>query len=179
MPRLVSQRLAAVCQFITMESGFSLVEMILVLVLLGIMGVGAGFGVSTVVNGFLLSRDSAATAAKGQLALLRLSREFRVITSVTSASASSIQFAALHGDGVTQAYTVAKSGNTITLNDGVNNDVLVDKVNALSLAYYDTYNGAAQTTWTSARKIIQVTIVLSGPDGVPLSFSSRVTPRNL
>ena len=179
MLRPVLLRLAAVFQVITKEAGFSLIEMILVLVLLGVMGVGAGFGISTVVNGFLFSRDSVATTAKGQLALLRLSREFRVITAVTSASATSIQFTALHGDGITQSYTVAKSGSTITLNDGVNNDILADQVNSLALAYYDTYNGAAQTTWTPARKIIQATIAMSGPDGTILSFSTRVTPRNL
>jgi len=171
--------MSGVLRIIGPQAGFSLIEMILVLVLLGVMGVGAGFGISTVVNGFLFSRDSVATAAKGQLALLRLSREFRVITAVTNASVSSIQFTALHGDGVTQSYTVTQNGNTITVNDGVNNDILVDQVNSLTLAYYDTYNGAAQTTWSSARKIIQATIALNGPDGTILSFSTRVTPRNL
>ncbi len=179
MPRRGPQSLPAVFWTITQQAGFSLVEMIMVLLLLGVMGAGAGLGISTVVNVFLVSRDAAATAAKGQLALLRLSREFRVITAVTSASATSIQFAALHGDGVTQSYTVAKSGDTIILNDGVGNDILVDQVNSLTFAYYDTYGGAAQTTWTSARKIIQATIALNGPDSNILSFSTRITPRNI
>lgn len=161
------------------QGGFSLIEMIMVMVLLGIMGAGAGLGISKVVDGFMTSRDSAALTAKGQLALLRLSREFRVLTSVTSATATSIQFVALHGDGISQTYTVSKSGATITLNDGVDNDVLVDKVNSLALAYYDTYNGGAQTTWTSARKIIQLTITLNGPNSTVLTLSTRVTPRNI
>ena len=163
------------------QAGFSLIELIAVLVLVGIMGVGAGFGITNIVDGFLLSRDAVATAGKGQLALLRLSRELRVIKSVSSASASSIQFVAKHGDTDAEDmnYTVTRSGATITLDDGVNTDVLVDRVNALALAYYDTYNGAAQTTWTPSRRIIQVTITLEGPDNTTQAFTTRVVPRNL
>jgi len=167
------------------QAGFSLIEMIMVLLLLGVMGVGLGFGISHVVNGFMVSREAAAVAAKGQLALIRLAREFRVVTSVTSASATSITFVALHGvnpDGTpdNQTYTVTKSGDTITLNDGGgNNDILVDQVNSLAFAYFDTYGGSAETTWTVDRTIIQVTIVLNGPEGSTLSFTTRVTPRNI
>lgn len=163
------------------QAGFSLIEMIVVFVLIGIMGAGAGLGLSNIVNGFLLSRDAAATASKGQLALLRLSREFRVIKSVTNASATSIQFVAKHGDTDAQdkSYTVTKSGLTITMNDGASTDILTDQVNALTLAYYDTYNGATQTTWSNSRKLIQVTITLNGPDSTTQSFTTRVAPRNL
>ena len=161
------------------QAGFSLIEMIMVLVLLGIMGVGAGLGLSSVIDGFMMSRESAATVTKGQLALLRLTRELRVITKVISASASSIQFTALHGEGLSQTYTVSQSNEAITLNDGVNNDILADQVNSLALAYYDSYGGSAQTTWTSARKIIQLTIVMNGPDGTTFSFQTRIMPRNI
>ena len=172
-------------QLIRPQTGFSLIEIIMALLLLGIMGAVAVLGISRVVTGFMVSRDSAAVAGKGQLVFLRLSREFRVITSVTSASANSITFVALHPAAVasdppvSKTYTVAKSGNTVTLNDGANTDILVDQVNALTLGYYDTYNGTSQTTWTSSRKIIQITIVLNGPESSTHSFTTRVAPRNI
>jgi len=155
--------------------------MIMVIVLLGIMGALGVSSISNVIDGFLLSKDAAATASKGQLALLRLSREFRVIKSVSSASATSIQFVAKHGDTTAQdkTYTVTKSGSSITMNDGASTDVLVDQVNALTLAYYDTYNGSSQTTWSNTRRLIQVSITLDGPDNNTQSFSTRVAPRNL
>jgi len=165
--------------FLGGQAGFSLVEIIAVLVLLGIMGAGAGLGISNIVTGFMVTRDTSAIAGKAQLALLRLSRELRVITSVSAASATSITFTALHGSGVSMTYTVSKSGDTITLNDGVNNDVLVDKVNALTFAYYDTFAGAPATTWATSRRMIQITMAMNGPNSNILSFVTRVTPRNL
>ncbi len=163
------------------QAGFSLIEIITVLLLLGIMGVGAGFGISNIVDGFFLSRDAVATAAKGQLVLLRLSREFRVIKSVAAASATSIQFVAKHGDtdAEDQGYTVTQSGATITMNDGATTDILADQVNSLVLAYYDTFDGAAQTTWATSRRVIQVTITLNGPNNTTQAFTTRVAPRNL
>ena len=185
MPRRRAQNLPEIIQILRQQAGFSLIETILVLLLLGIMAAVAAFGISKVVTGFMTSRGSVAIAGKGQLALLRLSREFRVITSVTSASATSITFVALHPPAVAsdppvaKSYTVAKSGNTITLNDGANNDILVDQVNSLTLAYYDTYNGTSQTTWASSRRIIQMTIILNGPESSTLSFTTRIAPRNI
>lgn len=163
------------------QAGFSLIEMIIVFVLIGIMGAGAGLGLSNILNGFVLSKEAAATASKGQLALLRLSREFRVIKSVTSASATSITFVAKHGDTDAQNrnYTIAQSGLNITMHDGTNTDTLVDQANNLTLAYYDTYNSAAQTTWSNTRKIIQVSITLNGPNNTTQTFTTRMAPRNL
>ncbi len=179
------------------QSGFSLIEIILVLLLLGIMGAVGVLGISNVVSGFMLSRDAAALAAKGQLAMLRLSREFRVITSVDSTSSdSSITFIAFHGykqDGTTpdnKTYTV-KIDNTIasispviTLNDSAianSNDILVDQVKSLAFAYYDSYDDVSpKTTWTEGSStIIQVTLVLNGPNASSCTFSTRVRPRNI
>ncbi|MDD5759367.1 MAG: type II secretion system protein [Desulfobulbaceae bacterium] len=166
---------------VTGHSGFSLLEMIMVILLLGIIGALGVSSISNVIDGFLLSKDAAATASKGQLALLRLSREFRVIKSVTSASATSFTFKAKHGntDAEDKTYTVTKNGSTITMNDGASTDILVDQVSALALAYYDTYNGSAQTTWSNTRTLVQVAITLNGPNNSAQLFTTRVAPRNL
>lgn len=163
------------------EEGFSLIEIIAALVLLGVMVGGMGLGLSGMIRLFATSRDAVAVASKGQLAMLRLSREFRVISSVDSvvSSATTIKFTAKHGDVTNVTYTISKSGATITMNDGTNTDVLVDQVASMDLAYYDTFDGAPQTTWSGNRRLIELTITLNGPNGTTVPFVTRVAPRNL
>jgi len=169
------------------QAGFSLIEMIMALVLLGILGAIGLSGFSNVMNGFVLSRDAATTAGKGQLAMLRLARELRVIESVDSVASSntSLTFVALHdhdeatNTDIKVTYTVTITGDTITLNDGTSTDVLSDQVSSLTFAYYDNpYSSPPETTWSDTRSLIQVTIVLNGPNGSQPSFTTRMTPVN-
>lgn len=157
------------------EAGFSLIELIAVLVLMGILGVGTSLGFSHVVSGFILSRDTAAVAGKGQLAMLRLARELRVISAVTAATATSITFDALRDGGATQTITVTQANKTITLNG----DILTDSVSTLALAYYDTFDASPEVTWAPERRLIELTITLDGPDNTLVAFTTRVMPRNL
>ncbi|HDR15660.1 MAG TPA: type II secretion system protein [Desulfobacteraceae bacterium] len=57
------------------RGGFTLIEIIAVLVLLGILGVMAAFGIATGVQGYLTAAENAAMSQKAQLAVNRLSRE--------------------------------------------------------------------------------------------------------
>ena len=163
------------------KGGFTLIEIIMVLVLLGIMGVGAGLGLEQVIRGYIFSKDAADTMSKAQLAMLRISKEFRVISSVNNKTASSITFTAEHGAGVTQQYTLSLPGGTseVKLNDGTNDDTLVDGVNAFTLNYYDTYDAVASSTWSASTKIIEVVLTLNGPNNENTVFTTRVAPRNI
>jgi prepilin-type N-terminal cleavage/methylation domain-containing protein len=57
--------------------GFTLLELIAVLVLVGIMASIAGFGVVAGVRGYLMASESAQISQKAQLAMTRLSREIK------------------------------------------------------------------------------------------------------
>lgn len=164
------------------EDGFSLIEIIMVLVLLAIMGVGLGFGISHIVRGYMLGRESVAVAGKAQLALLRISREMKLIDKDSvdpGATDQQISFSTdadgIAANGREHACALALVGNTITLNG----DILADQVDSWTLAYFDTFDGSPETTWTATRTIIQVTITMQGPDETPITFSTRVTPRNI
>jgi len=156
------------------EKGFTLLEMILVLTLLGVMGAVAGMGIVSAVEGLVYTRLNATTLQKGQMAVARLTKEFKNISSVTSAGSTFITFSA-YKEGVLGTHTVAVAGNTLTLDA----DVLTDQLNGFDLGFYDSYGSAKQTTWTSSRRIIEITIRLTGAGGVVSEFKDRVTPRNL
>lgn len=165
---------------IRQESGFTLIEIIMSLVLLGIIGVMAGFGILQVTNSFIWTRGTTSMAGKGQLAMLRMMQELTVATSVGSSSASSITFTAQTGSSSTKTYTLSVSGTNLRLSDGTDTDTLCDGVSSLALAYYDSYNDAtAATTWESTSKLIAITLTLTGPNNISRSFTARVTPRNL
>jgi len=156
------------------QQGFSLIEMIVVLILVGVLAAMAGMGIVAVVEGYVFSRLNAATVQKGQIAIAKIVKEFNNISSVTAASSSSITFTAYRA-GVAYTHTITFTGNTVTY-DG---DVVTDQVNSFDLGYYDTYNGTKAATWTATRKVIQITISLAGAGGFVSQFQERVTPRNL
>lgn len=161
------------------QQGFTLIEIIASLVLLGVLGVVAGLGILQITKGFIFGKDNAKNSASAGLAMHRLIKEFTSITSVTSGTATSITFTSKHDAATSKTYTVSVSGTNLMMNDGVSSDILTDKVSSFSLAYFDTYNGASSTSWASSRKIIGFTLGLTGAENVVTTFTSKVTPRNL
>jgi prepilin-type N-terminal cleavage/methylation domain-containing protein len=171
---------------INREKGFTLIEVIVVLILLGIMGAILATGISTAVNGFLFTRDSAIKSQKAQLALARISRELLSMTSINSASSTSVGYTTSYGQ-----FQLTKTGSQITLAQTVPTTItaqtLVDDVVTdygtdvfLSLTQQDG------TAWSyvaggdiSALYQIKVIIKLNGYAGVQtLNFETTVNPRN-
>ena len=162
------------------KKGFSLVEVIVVMLLIGIIAAVAGTGLVKVVQGMVFTKKNAAVIQKGQIAMTRLVKEFTNIKisgidiDPVYTNAASIKFTSIK-DGVEGSHTVKLAGNTITF-DG---DILTDQVNGFILNYYDSYDSPAQTTWQSSRRIIEITIQLKGASDVVSDFKARVKPRNL
>ncbi len=161
------------------NKGFTLIEMIAVLILVGILAATAGLGMVQAVQGMIFAKMNAATIQKGQIAMTKLVKEFNNISAVTAATSTSINFTS-YKDGVSDSHTVARSGNTLTF-DG---DPITDQVSGFSLNYYNNFNDTTPfiydpATWGSARRIIEITLQLTGAGNAVSEFKERVTPRNL
>ena len=154
------------------ERGFTLLEVILVLALVGIIGTISMFGLLNLTRSFTFVKGSGVVAGKAQLAMLRLGKEFQLIKSATGSNTAITYTASRASGDVT--HTVSLAGDTL-LFDG---DILTDQVNSFNLSYYDSYDSAAAASWTATSKMIGINLILNGPEGVNPAFQTRIATRN-
>jgi len=160
------------------EKGFTLIEVIMTLILVGITAVLGGMLIVSVVEGYLFARANASTVQKAQLAMARLTKEFTAISSVTSSSAGQITYVRPDSSLNPQTVTVSLNGDELEI-DG---SALTDSVHAFELAYCDhpdDPSASCPSTWQSTSKIIEITLTISGASEVNSEFKKRVSPRNM
>ena len=156
------------------ESGFTLIEMIVVLVLAGILSAIVAMGFVTGIKGYIFAREMAPTSQKATLAMSRLSREMMEMFAISSATPNSINFTNLNGSWIVAVDAGVK---TITLNG----DILIDNVNSFTLTYSQS-DGSAWTTSNDMKLLSAITIGLTvnrtdGGSGT-IVFTTVVNPRN-
>ncbi len=154
------------------EAGFSLLEVILVMGLLGIIGTMGAMGFISFSQSFIVAKESQTTAAKGQLAMMRMVKEFQTIISASTATATDLAYTAQRSSG-TENHRVRLVGTQVQLD----NQVLVDRVSTFTLAYHNSYNGAA-ASWSSATRLIDITLTLNTTAGATQPLRARVALRN-
>jgi prepilin-type N-terminal cleavage/methylation domain-containing protein len=163
------------------EKGFTLIEVVVTLLLVGITAALAGMWIVNVANGYVFAKMNADTAQKGQLAMTRLAKEFSSIQSVESdtnfTNDTKIKFTRTDFNNPAGVIvTVSKNGDQLLLNG----HPLTDSVNKFELAYCDSADSTdCPTIWSASSRIIEITLTLMGANNTPSSFTGRATPRNL
>lgn len=164
------------------QSGFTLIELIAAIVLLGLIGTFATFFLSTGMRGMLIARQGEENAQRGQIALARVSLELRdvnggpgtggaprVTPSLTNATAIEYTSSATGLSGSTRqlAYNSANKVITLAPVNGGTAYTLVDGVSSCTMS----------TTGTSANSNITFTVTFR-LDNSNANFSVTVKPRN-
>ncbi|MGE4264985.1 MAG: type II secretion system protein [Desulfovibrio sp.] len=158
------------------QAGFTLIELIAVVVILGIVAVFGGLFLSTGMRGNLMAKQAQEDAQRGQIALQRIALELRDVNGGPGAgnttpivTASSIQYtssqAALDGTR-TLAYSAASGQITLTPASGAAHPLL-HKVTSCSMS----------STGQSADRNIVFTVTFT-LDGTATPFSITVKPRH-
>ncbi len=159
------------------ENGFSLVELIVTLVLVGIIGIFTTLFMYTGLNGYLRAKDTAEGALKAQIALDRLSLELRDIDKIDAfTDNTTINYTStiktLPGD---RQITYNAVADTISMDVDGNVNLLLDVVQSFTMtAAYQDLNFYADGT--NAVEAINVSFTV-GEIGRP--FSARIFPRNM
>jgi len=171
------------------QKGFTLIEIIVCLILLGIIGIGVALYFVNAVEGFLLTKATNEAAQKVNLALERLSREIKNMDYVNQQGDKYICFSRDNTD-----FCIAKVNSEIQMNRsntlpsaGSAGNVLIDNVTGFSLKFWqgsDTTTG----TWTmpvstdsdyqtlTGLSRVTITLVLEIFDNITRTFTIDINP---
>jgi len=156
--------------------GWSLVELTLVIVILGTLGIFIGPLLLSAVTAYDKTQTSVATLAKQRYAIERMVREIRDIRR-TPADTATFDISSLAGTNFTffkadgTEVALALSGSTVTLGyTGVATSTLTDQVGGFSLVYY--LQDGTTTTGVTAANVAFVEVNLTLVEGAG-SFASR------
>ena len=171
-------------QLINSESGFTLVEIIVSLILAAIIFSIAGIGIITGTQGYIFSMENAHTAQKAQIAMTRINRELMELVDISNASSSLIVFETVSED----TRKIGLVGNVIKIAEGAdsmeNGDILVDNVetDGFSLVYKkDDQNwiqGADDINLLTSIEF-ELKFVRADVSSGIITFSTTVCPRNI
>ena len=157
------------------QKGFTLVELIVTLVLVGIIGTFTTLFMYTGLNGYLMAKDTSEGALKAQIALDRISLELRDIDTidlVTFTNDTRIDYTSVTLPGNRQ---ILYNGGVISLGiDGIAH-ALLDEVSDFTLRMIP----ADLNYFADNRNEVQAIDVSFNVGDIDRTFNARIFPRNM
>ena len=164
--------------------GFTLIEIIASLVIVGLMATVAGFGIVQMAKAFVFAKDTTTLTQKNELAMTRLRMSLQNLTSIAEAESDTISIQRRNPEGELISESFRLNGQTLeVLNDSYDPDnfyALADNVAGLSLTYLDGRGDAWSTDGDMgdlARILISMT--MQGPEGTTVTFADEILPVNV
>ena len=149
--------------------GFSLIEMVLVIVLTGIVFAVGAMILKTSFQSYFAGKNRTTSDWQGRLGLERMTRDLHSIAAITAANANDIAFV----DNTATAVTYDRDAVASTLRR--NGVVLADNVTALNFTYFD--RTPAVTAVAANVYYISVSFTVS-VDGINTVYRATVNPGN-
>ncbi len=155
--------------------GFTLLEMVMVIVILGII-IGMSSSLLTQgLNAFPTGENIVNANWQGQIAMERMSRDILLIrspTDITTTASNNLAFTDMNNNTISYAL----SGTSLNLTENGNTSILADGVQSLTFNYFDK-NGTSTATPALVR-LITVSINIT-QNNASYTLTTGIYPRNL
>jgi prepilin-type N-terminal cleavage/methylation domain-containing protein len=163
------------------QNGFTLIEVIASLIIMGFIGSIAGMGIVHIVDGYVVAKEGSAMVQKGRIAISRITKEFQFLTKIVALPTPTHSGISYFREN--QNYTLSFQADLgqIFLND----DLLLDNVKDFSLAYYDQYDDPKPDPsdltagFSENTKLVDIQLELNGPQNTTHQLETRVFLRGL
>jgi prepilin-type N-terminal cleavage/methylation domain-containing protein len=136
--------------------GFTLLEVLLSVAILGALGVLVLSSLTVGAKGFMSTRSDVGLTQRARLALNRMTYEVRRMTAISNAQATSITYTDKDGASI----ILTKAGSTITLGGNLLIEDLATYPNGTDLFTYRQADGSAWTTANDFNLLSEITIIL-------------------
>jgi prepilin-type N-terminal cleavage/methylation domain-containing protein len=148
------------------DAGFTLIEIIVTLILLGIMGAIAGMLIAKGAQGYITANATNELSQKAQLALDRMILEFEDISAISAVSSTYICYTLTYYDKATDTTMpdvnrcIGLVGSQIKIVNGAvaptaaTGSVLIDNVNAFQLNFYSIKDAFTGGTWNGTWTLV-------------------------
>ena len=152
--------------------GFTIIEVVIAITLVGILSVFLGFFVGNFVSGYFFTRANSEAALKAQVALDRMAIELKDMRTVTNvADNNSITFTNSSGAARTIRYINPRINLTV---DGTDWELLDGVIGFTLSALFDNMDGVV-----GAKEEVAHIDIGYNLGGIPAPFTARVFPRNM
>ena len=169
------------------HKGFTLIEVIATMLILGIVAAFAGYGIVNGIQSYMFTVEKTEIAQETRLAMYRIISELRDINTLVSATTDSIRYESTQrGSGVqfTIRYNAASSYKPVEIVDGRSGTAytLMENVNGLTFKYTDS-DGVEKNSFNTSNPLtqlrsIKITVQVPISDGNDLTFQTEINPRN-
>jgi prepilin-type N-terminal cleavage/methylation domain-containing protein len=160
---------------ISNEKAFTLIEVIVCLVLIGIMAAIVGMGFMRIAEGYIFAKKNAEMVQKAQVAIARIVKELSAAQKALGADSA---ITAAEADYVTYtrsgsvSNTIRISGGQVSI-EGTTPGILInDVVPPSSFVYYDKDGGTPDTL--PLIRQIKITLTVSGANSTTQEFINNV-----
>jgi prepilin-type N-terminal cleavage/methylation domain-containing protein len=180
MPAEPDMKQHTACRIFRGIFGFTLIEIIVVLVLVGVLAVFSTQVLMNAARGYVQARSSDEVVQKAQMALQRLTVELSYIplSSATAGSATTLNY--ITNNNIIGNHNIYLNGSNLMYTENGTGYVLADGVatSGLQFNYYVNYNANATTTFSTTTNIIAISLTMQGDSwnsSLSKTFSTRVT----